>query len=54
MEQVESDYRTCKTNEVTYEEAIEACQDETIKFKDRNEILVGQIEKEKDRVVYWR
>ena len=51
---IERNYNTCKTNEATLNGAIDSLNFQAMEFEQNIGILAEQVEKEKERVVYWR
>lgn len=47
-------FGTCKDNEATLRGAMDSCNFEANKFQDNIDLITAQLQKEKDRVVYWR
>jgi hypothetical protein len=51
---IKTDFKTCKSNEVTLNDVIDQCKGETGEFKDNIALLEDQLDIEKARVVVWR
>jgi len=51
---VQTNFKTCKSNEVSLKDAIEQCNGETDDFESNIALLNQQVIKEKDRVAFWQ
>ena len=51
---MEKNFNTCKSNEVSLNDAISKCNNETNEFTNNIKLLEDQVKEEKKRVVMWR
>jgi hypothetical protein len=52
--EIQRDYKTCKVNEVSLNDAIDVCNTEHDEFVANIDLLGEQVRTEKERVVEWR